>query len=328
MGYTKKWTPPTIPYRDDLTAWKTLFNDLHDNLITAGLVQTSTSGQLDINAVSSLPADNTFAGFREYVFDDSLQSTAPIVIKLEFGCGYEGFGVASGNFSWRTRTPTIQCTVNFKGNTVYAFKCPQASSLPSTSSPVTTQNSSQGTSYLSHDKDKGWLGYCYGAGSRNKPFAASAGNYYGATLTLFVQRTLDTDGIPTSLGIGVYHPFIDNGQSTAEIWSGGLLGLSCSAFSNGSGGVVRRDMSPRIGRDGFAGSVDAILLEPIYYPSNPPQPFPFIASYRNTMIAAGTEFEFNSVIGEPLNFVAIGNETNMSIDSIDGQRAGIAMLFE
>ncbi|MEG2433441.1 MAG: hypothetical protein RSB25_17530, partial [Acinetobacter sp.] len=194
-----------------------------------------------------------------------------------------------------------------------------------------SQNNSQltnaGTSYISHDKSKGWLGVCYGAGSRNKPFSSSTGSYYGATLTLFVQRQLAANGMPVSNGVAVYYP-IKNGSSVVNLWDAGVLDLSISGYSNGASLVSRTDMAPRIGRDGLAGSVDAILLEPIYYPSNPPQPFPFIASYRNTMIAAGTEFEFNSVIGEPLNFIAIGNETCMSIDSIDGQRAGIAMLFE
>lgn len=46
MAYCKKWIPPTIPLRDNLAAWKTLFTDLHDNMIAAGLVKTDTVGQL------------------------------------------------------------------------------------------------------------------------------------------------------------------------------------------------------------------------------------------------------------------------------------------
>ena len=327
MGYTKKWTPPTIPLRDDLEAWKTLFNDVHDNLIAAGLVQTSTAGQLDISAVSSLPADNTFAGFREYAFDDALQSEAPVIIKLEFGCGMEGFYYQGGTYYNRKRTLSTRTTIYFKGQSIRTFKCPQELYEPNVSYNVTTQLTNRGASYISHDKTKGWLGLCYGAGSRNIPMASSAGNI-GATLTMFIQRQLDGYGQPTPNGLAVYCPKVDNGLINYDVWGSGIVGLSGSSYSNGASAVTRTDMAPRIGRDGFAGSVNAILLEPVYYPSNPPQPFPFIASYRNTMIAAGTEFEFNSVIGDPLNFVAIGNETCMSIDSVDGHRAGIAMLFE
>ena len=325
MGYTKKWTPPTIPLRDNLPAWKTLFNDVHANLIDAGLVQTDTVGQLVIDDVSALPTDGTFAGFIEYAFDDALQSEAPVIIKLSYGCGIEGFCVAGLDYN-RTRTPRIGVTVYFKGAVVSAFQCPQTSNL--SSSKTTTQLTNAGISYISHDKTKGWLGVCYGAESRNKPFAYGAGNYYGATLTLFVQRQLDSNGIPTSNGLAVYNPNVNNTVTSAEIWNNGVLYLSCSVFSTGASPVNRTDMAPRIGRDGFAGGVDSVLLEPIYFPTNPPTPFPYLYSYRNTAILAGTEFEFNSVIGDPLNFVAIGNETCMSIDSIDGQRAGLAMLFE
>ena len=325
MGYTKKWTPPTIPLRDDLPAWKTLFNDLHDNLITAGLVQTGTSGQLDIDGVSTLPVDGTFAGFIEYAFNDALQSEAPVIIKLSYGCGSEGLG-SGQSFYARTRTPRIKVEVYFKGGLIGAFQCPQAHNASGSSN---TELVSAGASYICYNKENGFLGVCYGANSRNKPFAYNYGDYYGATLTFFIQRVLGEVGEPTSVGLAMYNPNLP-ASNTSNLWTSGVLGLSYSTFSNGAGygAVSRTDMSPRIGRDGFAGGVDSVLLEPIYFPTNPPTPFPYLYSYRNTAILAGTEFEFNSVIGDPLNFVAIGNETCMSIDSIDGQRAGLAMLFE
>lgn len=327
MGYTKKWTPPTIPLRDDLAAWKTLFNDLHDNLISAGLVQTATAGQLDISTVGSLPADGAFAGFIEYAFDDDLQSEAPIIIKLEYGCGWEGLNNYNGGTQVRTRTPRIKATVKFNGLESAVFWCPQAFMGGAPYSAIGSQLTSTGSSFISHDKSKGWLGFCYGMGSRNKPFSSTEGNYYGATFTLFIQRQLNDAGVPQATGIAIYYPDIQAANVT-NLWVNGVLPLSKSVYSNGVAVINRSDMSPRIGRDGLAGGVDSVLLEPVYFPTNPPTPLPFLYSYCNTMIAAGTEFEFNSVIGDPLNFVAIGNETCMSIDSIDGQRAGIAMLFE
>ena len=323
MGYTKKWTPPTIPLRDNLPAWKTLFNDVHNNLIAAGLVQTSTAGQLVIDDVTALPADNTFAGFIEYAFDDALQSEAPVIIKLAFGCGNEGTG--SVYYFVRSGTPRIGVTVYFRGKVVATFACPQSATVMSGEN--NTQLVDAGSSYISHDKAKGWLGVCYGAGSRNKPFASVNGSYYGATLTLFIQRQLNDNGAPVTDGLGVYHPNIGV-ISNEQLWDNSILHSSVSVYSNGMSVIGRIDMSPRIGRDGFAGGIDSVLLEPIYFPANPPTPFPYLYSYRNTSIFAGTEFEFNSVIGDPLNFVAIGNETCMSIDSVDGHRAGIAMLFE
>lgn len=323
MGYTKKWTPPTIPLRDDLAAWKILFNDVHNNLISAGLVQTATAGQLDISTVSSLPADGAFAGFIEYAFDDALQSEAPVIIKLSYGCGAEGLGSVQ-TFYIRTRTPRIKVEVYFKGGLIGAFQCPQAHNASGDSN---SQLVSAGASYICYNKENGFLGVCYGADSRNKPFANSQGGYYGATLTFFIQRVLGEVGEPTSVGLAMYNPNLPV-SNTSNLWTSGVLGLSYSTFSNGAPPITRTDMAPRVGRDGFAGGVDSVLLEPIYFPTNPPTPFPYLYSYRNTAILAGTEFEFNSVVGAPLNFIAIGNETCMSIDSVDGHRAGIAMLFE
>lgn len=55
-------------------------------LLSAGWVRTSDSGQ---TAAASLPACSAvwqFAGYEIWRMDDSLQSTAPCVIKLSYGC--------------------------------------------------------------------------------------------------------------------------------------------------------------------------------------------------------------------------------------------------
>lgn len=319
MGYAKQWTPPTIPLRDDLPAWKTLFTDVHDCLINAGLVQTATAGQLDISAVSALPADGTFEGFREYRFDDALQATAPVIIKLEFGCGIEGLNNSSAN---RTRTPRIRATVSFKGAVVATYQCPQA--YNTTSSSTTSQLTTAGTSFLCYSEADGFLGLCYGAGSRNKPFSSGYGTYYGATLVLFIQRTLDSSGVPTDVGIGVYYPTL---STTDNGWNNKLQ-RSVAAFSAGGTPVAKDTICPRIGRSDIAAGVDGLLLEPLHYPSSPPQPFPFMVSYYHTTIVEGQQFEFQPVVGPARNFIALGRETCLAVDGEDAHNAGVAMLFE
>mgnify|MGYP001260393198 CR=1 FL=1 len=318
MGYAKQWTPPTIPLRDDLAAWKTLFTDVHDCLIDAGLVQTATAGQLDISAVSALPADGTFEGFREYRFDDVLQSTAPVTIKLEFGCGIEGIYNSSTN---RTRTPRIRATVSFKGAVVATYQCPQAYN---TGSSTTSQLTTAGISNICYSESDGFLGLCYGAGSRNKPNSSGYGTYYGATLVLFIQRTLDSSGVPTGEGLGVYYPTL---TTYGQDW-GGKLQRSVAAFSAGGTPVAKDTICPRIGRSDIAAGVDGLLLEPLHYPSSPPQPFPFMVSYYHTTINEGQQFEFQPVVGPARNFIALGRETCLAVDSEEAHYAGVAMLFE
>lgn len=323
MGYARQWTPPTIPLRDDLSAWKTLFTDVHDCLIEAGLVQTATAGQLNISSVSALPADGTFGGFREYRFDDSLQSTAPVIVKLEFGCGIEGL-YNSGSVN-RSRTPRIRATVSFKGAVVVTLQCPQAYNVSAT---ATSQLTTLGVSYICYSEADGFFGLCYGAGSRNKPFASDYGNYYGATLSLFIQRTLDSSGTPTGDGLGVYCPNLSTDNIDYDSWGEGKLSRSLAAFSSGGSPVAKDSICPRIGRSDIAAGVDGLLLDPLHYPSSPPQPFPFMVSYYHTTIVEGQQFQFQPVVGPARNFIALGRETCLAVDSEDAQFAGVAMLFE
>lgn len=326
MAYAKKWVPPTIPLRNNLPAWKLLFTDLHDNLIAAGLVQTDTGGQLDIDGVAALPEDGSFAGFREYAFNDALQAEAPVILRVYFGCGGEGLNAAA-SAGIRTRTPRTGALVYFKGKLVFDYYSPQTINLAS--GAANTQLTTQGFSALSYAPEYGFFGITYGAGSRNKPFANVAGSYYGASMSCFIQRTLDELGQPTAQGLMCYGPALTNALVTASLWEVGTLSAAVSGWIPNSGEpVVRRDMAPRVGRQELASGVDSLLLEPIYAPSNPPRPFPFLFSYYHTTIGEASEFEFSPLIGGPQNFIALGRETSIAVDAVDAQRAGLAMLFK
>ena len=326
MGYTKKWTPPTIPLRDNLAAWKTLVQDLHDNLILAGLVQSATAGQLDISSVTTLPADGTYAGFIEYEFDDALQAAAPVVLRLEYGCGIEGLGASGGAGNCRSRTPRLRVTVIFCGSPVAQFGCPQSVDGTGTSN---AQLTTYGASAICLSPEYGFLGVVYGAGSRNNPQSYSGGGYIGATLSLFVQRSLDDSGSPTADALYIYNNNYSYSVITANLWTSGITPLAVSTFApNAATPVTRTDMAPRVGRLGHSAGVDEVLLEPIFVPSSPAKAFPFIVSYRNTDISVGSEFAHQPLVGPQVNFIALGRETCMAVDSVDGQNAGIAMLFE
>lgn len=321
MGYKKKWVPPVKPVRNDLGAWKALFNDLHQNLLLAGMRQTTTGGQLVIDNVAEYPANGSFAGFIEYDLIDALHAVAPIRLRLYFGCGVEGLG---GDNS-RSMTPRIKCEVYFKGVKVAEFQTPQAFNAESPSSA--TDASDYGFSVICKSDKDGFFGIVYGAGSRNKPFASRLGSYYGATFTLFLQRPMTDEGVLKDDSLAIYHPNLDGNLPINDLWDVGVLPLSKSVFVS-LGVTERTDMAPRVGRFGLSSSGDRVLMEPINFPSIPVQPFPFIVSYRATDIPTGTEFTFSPMNGPERNFVALGNETCISVDAVDGQRAGVAMLYE
>ena len=64
-------------------AWAT---GIDDQIKDMGWVQTSDTGQVDVTTVAR-PAAGAYAGYRIYRMDDSLQSTSPVFLKLEYGCG-------------------------------------------------------------------------------------------------------------------------------------------------------------------------------------------------------------------------------------------------
>lgn len=62
-------------------AWS---KELHDEMIAGGLVQTSDTGQINFTTANR-PANSSVAGYTIYRFNDTLQATAPIFIKFEWG---------------------------------------------------------------------------------------------------------------------------------------------------------------------------------------------------------------------------------------------------
>lgn len=330
MAYCKKWIPPTIPLRDNLTAWKTLFTDLHDNMIAAGLVQTDTVGQLDFDDVTALPADGSFAGFREYAFDDALQATAPVLIKIEFGCGMEGLLVSSSTTNRRTRTPRVRTVISFSGQESISFQCPQALN---TSGGNTSQPISEGISYISHQPSKGFFGFVYGAGSRNKPFAGTQGGYYGATFSCFIQRTTDEYGNPTPNGLMIYAPNLTENAAN-NLWTSGNLQGAYSQYIDGDEAVgASQATAMRLGGNANSVHDGEILVQQVFCMSKKDRiAFPWIVSYAAEhgahSIPEGTEFMLEVYPGTESRFVALGNETSISTDYPSYQRSGIAMLFE
>ena len=319
---------------------------MHTNLLAAGLVTTDTVGQLNVGDplgglfpdVSALPSDNTYAGFVEYALNDSVQGEAPVVIKIEYGCGTESY--RSGG---RSRTPRVRVTVSFDGKEFSSFCCPQE--LWVSSSSNNTQLVTEGISYFSHDIDKGFLGLFYGVGSRNKPMNVTSvfRTYHGSTLSLLLQRTVDEYGNPTADGLMIYHPNI-----TAE--GASIVGYTVTSFNQdwfNATNVLQPSLSQYIGSDNYisksdtlapfvggvsAGVVDGkVQFQNIFAATPKPIPFPWVLMYAhpidNPVIPTGNTFEID-INGGTHTFIAVGNETNLSCDYVTGHRMGIAMLFE
>lgn len=330
MGYCKRWSPPVIPIQNDLTVWKALFNDLHENLLLAGLVQTAKPGQLVIDDVAVLPADHAYAGFIEYALSDSLNGVAPVLLSLEFGCGAERMDWNTSLHYAAARTPRIRCAVSFKGSLSQTFGCPQGYS-PSLGGN-SGNNTLPGGSYLCNSPSRGFFGFVYGAGSRGSWASTSTRPYYAATFSLFMQRTTDESGYPTADGLALYYNGLDNAAGvniTNGAWVNANLPAAFSEYLPPHVNSKSRAYATRLPAPAAVKSANAeLMLEPIYYSTPGLKQFPYLYSVNYESLAEGGVIPIEVAPGQMLDFISIGRETSMSIDTYDAQRAGLVMLFD
>lgn len=153
-------------------------------LASAGLVQTSDTGQINWTTVTKPVAANTKAGYEIWRFNDSLQATKPIYIRFDYGSS----GVASGN------APATWITVGTGSNgsgTITGPSIPVIQGYNIAAAPTAV-----GCTYqFTHSTSNGYLlanfGMNLAAGN-----AASAGYY-------ILERTKNSSGTVTGNGVGL-----------------------------------------------------------------------------------------------------------------------------
>ena len=115
-------------------AFRTWVAEIITQLAAVGLTQTADTGQINTSTVTRA-AINTAAGYTIWRFSDTLQSTSPIFLKLEFGSG--SFNTNPQMWvSISTGTNGAGTLNNLAGATPVRFYCvsgnfPQSSSYPS-----------------------------------------------------------------------------------------------------------------------------------------------------------------------------------------------------
>lgn len=100
-------------------------------LAAVGLVQTSDTGQINWTTVTTPAGVSTYSGYEIWRFNDALQATAPVFIKIEYGEGANVDGPAvrvrfssgsdgAGNLTGNVSTPRIaQCVTQASACLVY-----------------------------------------------------------------------------------------------------------------------------------------------------------------------------------------------------------------
>ena len=146
---------------------------ISDSLQAVGIVKTADSGQINWATVAAPTAANTQMGYEIYRFNDTLQSTAPVFIKLDFG---------SGSSSTR---PALWISVGTGSNgsgTITGEILPAQQNVAGASSTAMTH---------------------YVSGSSNRFVIAIQGTSSNYQIVLTVERTHNSSGSDTSNGVMV-----------------------------------------------------------------------------------------------------------------------------
>ena len=146
---------------------------ISDSLQAVGIVKTADSGQINWTTVAAPTAINTQMGYEIYRFNDTLQSTAPVFIKLAFGSG--------ANINYPTLWISVGTGSNGSG-TLTGEILPEQQSYAYSSATATTH---------------------YVSGSSSSFVIATQGTSSSYQIILTVERTHNSSGSDTSNGVMV-----------------------------------------------------------------------------------------------------------------------------
>lgn len=202
MATDQRQLPANLPNDADFRTWG---QGIAAQLAAMGLVKAADTGQIDWSTVTKPTVISTFAGYEIWRFNDSLQATRPVFIKIEYGVSSAvdrpglRFSVATGTNGAGTLTGGVTnlVTVSPSGSKS------SGATLPS---------------------------FCSGSSSRLNLFTnhdASNGSFF---MGLFVERTKNASGQDTADGVVFFALYAGVTVAYQIITAGGLV----SAFMSTS----------------------------------------------------------------------------------------------
>lgn len=272
------WSTP-IEHSNDAT-FRSWGSNLAGNIGTAGMVKTADTGQINWVTVTR-PAVNTYGGYEIWRFDDSLQATSPVFVKIEYGTSNNAanpairVSIGSGTNGAGTLTGLVTST----------RVCHEGSGL------IAGASSMNFPSYVTHTAGFFGLVFKIGAGST-------------AAMTLFaftVQRSVDNTGAPTAAGVQLITSSTASETTPADV---SFINYAASSVINTING---NDLSfvPARMASSLVGFAPQIFLHWMALPQM--TPCVATAAYFKAEASAGYEFDFEMVGTTPRHYITIGN---------------------
>src|SRR6266436_1190027 len=181
-------TPPDNNTDANFRAW---INEINNALIAFGWVATADTGQINFSTVTRPTAASVYQGYAMYKMGDSLQSTTPVFLRIDFGTS------ASAD------VPGIKFQVGVGG----------------------TDGAGNITGIIMAQVTTGTTGITPNASNFNCRSSGNSSafrmNFWSTVLsnqgwTLMIERDKDANGVDTALGINVIWAYV-NGNNTSAI---------------------------------------------------------------------------------------------------------------
>lgn len=252
-------------------------------LAAAGLTRAADTGQIDWPTVTKPTTTNTKAGYEIWEFNDSLQPTRPIVIRVDYGSN----SIASGN------GPTTWLTVGTASDGAGAVSGVGMAVVQAggPSSPTAANTSSM-------------VGAAYSTSAGALTFFAglqySPGSPYHGGLWC-VSRTCDSSGAPTGDGVVTYKHTSSTNANASIVCASYNPALNFNSRNVGSGSLAP---------SASISSGDTLQLYRNYAIIPTAAPILGAVSYYSTDIANYTTFAAAPFGSTSHTYIALGGTTN------------------
>jgi hypothetical protein len=195
----KIWTPPAIGFPSGATGQQVIdwIENFRQAMLEIGLVQTADTGQFDPATFVYTPptAADVVITYLMFAFDDALQATAPIFIKVTiYATRRHGTGNYTGGLV------TVGSQTDGAGNVTGSDAVVFTTNIGTTSTTTSTMPgwSPGNPSYASYSKEKGFAGCMFSPGMNG--FSTQ----YFPIVGFLVERIPDESGTPTERGITIF----------------------------------------------------------------------------------------------------------------------------
>lgn len=276
-------------------------SELATSLQTVGLVQTADTGQINWTTATRPTVANTTAGYEIYRFNDSLQGTAPIFLKLEYGTSSN----TSNPQLWLTVGTGSDGAGTITGTVVPRTICATTPGAPSTSTPYPSYICMIG----------GQLMVC------SKTGAGSSGSNSG--MFWHVGRSTDDTGADTADGVVVYYKTSSITYQSAQFRYFAAAATITAAGTSSSGGPYC--MIPAALTSSLVGADIQAFKHYAAFPFV--RPVVGLVTVLTAEVPAGNTISVAAVGSTPRTYISIG-QAGYGMCTAGGSTYCAAMLWE